>query len=148
MAAVASDQAIVLNGFTQLSRALRRVEGGPGNFGLGYELQRRLRTVGETVAKAAPGFITHRTGRGSGELEGSVKVSVTTRSASVYSTSVYGGIQNFGGGPHGGWAARGPHIRKANASHWMDRAVNSQTAFVAKELDGLIDWLIDEFEAG
>jgi hypothetical protein len=77
-----------------------------------------------------------------------VKVSVTSRSASVYSTSAYGGIQNSGGGPHAGWAARGPHIRADKASHWMTKAVAGNSDFVTEELDGLLDWLIDEWEQG
>ena len=99
-------------GFTELTSALRRVSGGRGNFGLDYELQRRLRVIGETVAKAAPGFVTHRTGAGTGALEGLVRVSVTGKAASVYSTSVYGGAQQYGAGPKAGWSARGPHIRR------------------------------------
>jgi hypothetical protein len=145
-------QGVAMVGFTQINEALQRIDGGRGNFGIEYELQRRLRTIGETVAKAAPGNITHRTGRhgdeSNGRLEDSVKVSVTTRSASVYSTSVYGGAQNVGAGPHAGWRARGPHIKAANASHWMNKTVNSQKAFVEAEMDGLLDWLVDEFERG
>jgi hypothetical protein len=141
------DQGIVMSGFTELNRALERI-GSRGNFGIEYEMQRRLRTVGETVAKAAPQFVTHKTRGGSGQLEGSVRVSVTTKSASVYSSSVYGGAQNSGAGPKAGWAARGPHIRKDKASHWMNRAVASQRAFVQDELEGLLDWVVDEFNRG
>jgi hypothetical protein len=146
------DQGILVNGFAGLQRALERIEGGKSNFGLSYELQKRLRTWGETVAKSAPGFVTHRTGRhggpGNPRLEDAVKVSVTTKSASVYSTALHGGVQNVGGGPHAGWAARGPHVRKANASGWMNRAVASNAAFVEAEMNGLLDWLVREFEAG
>lgn len=147
MASPVRDQGIVMSGFTELNRALERI-GSRSNFGIEYELQRRLRTVGETVAKAAPQFVTHKTGRNSGQLESSVKVSVTTKSASVYSTSVYGGIQNVGGGPKAGWSARGPHIRRANASQWMNKGVASQRAFVTDELEGLLDWVVEEFNRG
>lgn len=147
------DQGVVLHGFEQLTRALRRIEGqGVGDFGIEYELQKRLRTIGETVAKAAPQFVSHKTGRhgdpGNPRLEDSVKVSVTTKSASVYSTALHGGAQNVGAGPHAGWAARGPHIRAASASHWMNRAVNSQKAFVETEMEGLLEWVVREFERG
>jgi hypothetical protein len=150
MAYKVQDQGVAMVGFTQINQALQRIAGGRANFGIEYELQRRLRTIGETVAKAAPGNITHKTGRhgddSGGRLEDSVKVSVTTRSASVYSTSVYGGVQNVGGGPHAGWKARGPHVKRASASQWMNKTVNSQKAFVEAELDGLLDWLVHEFE--
>jgi hypothetical protein len=152
MAFTVKDQGIAMVGFTQLNAALQRIGGGKGDFGLAYELQRRLAVVGETVAKAAPGFVTHRTGRHGDPsepmLEESVKVSVTMNSASVYSSAIYGGVANVGGGPHAGWAARGPHVQKANASHWMSRAVASERGFVDSELNGLLDWLVVEFERG
>jgi hypothetical protein len=148
MAFAVRDQGIAMNGFTELNRALQRIDGGRGNFGIEYELQHRLRVVGETVAKAAPQFVTHKTGHETGELEGSVKVSVTTKSASVYSTSVYGGAQNSGAAPKAGWKARGPHIQRKNASKWMSRAVASEREFVKEEMDGLLDWLVEEFNRG
>lgn len=143
------DQGVAMVGFAQLNDALQRIGGGKADFGLEYELQRRLAEAGKKVASAAPGFVTHKTGRSSGNgprLEDSVKVSVTRRSASVYSSSIYGGAQNSGAGPHAGWVARGPHIRAANASSWMNKAVASQREQVKEELDGLLDWLVTEFE--
>lgn len=148
MAFAVRDQGIAMHGFAELNRALQRIDGGRSNFGIEYELQKRLRTIGETIAKTAPRFITHKTGRGNGELEGSVKVSVTTKTASVYSTSVYGGAQNTGAGPKAGWAARGPHIRKDKASKWMNKAVASQREFVKEEMDSLLEWLVTEFHRG
>src|SRR5262245_52792919 len=144
MPAKVLDQGIVVHGFAQLNAALNRIA-GPGEFGLEYELQRRLREIGKIVADAAPHYVTHRTGRGSGELEHSVKVSVTGRAASVYSTSVYGGAQNVGAHPKRGWDARGPHIKRADASRWMNKAVAATRPAVAREMDGLLDWLVAEF---
>jgi hypothetical protein len=147
-----SDQGIAVVGFKELQAALQRIGGGKSDYGLEYELQRRLRVVGETVAKSAPGFVTHRTGRhgnaGEPPLEDSVKVSVTMGSASVYSTDAYGGAQNVGAGPKAGWQARGPHIQRGKASGWMNQAVSSQRGFVEAELMGLLDWLRLEFERG
>jgi hypothetical protein len=144
-------QGVILHGFVELERALERID-GPGNFGLDYELNRRLRTVGESIARVAPNFVTHATGRHGDtdqpRLEDSVGVSVTKRRASVFSRAVYGGAQQFGAGPHAGWAARGPHIRQDRASKWMSKAVNSQREFISEELDGLLDWLVKEFERG
>ncbi len=152
MAYAVRDQGVILHGFAELNDALARIEGGKGNFGVEYELQRRLRIIGETVAKAAPQFVTHKTGRHGDpaipRLEDSVRVSVTKRSASVYSIAEHGGVQNVGGGPHAGWPARGPHVKAADASHWMSRAVASKREFVDAEMDGLLDWLEAEFERG
>lgn len=152
MAYAVRDQGIVMVGFKELTQALHRIEGGSANFGLEYELQKRLRVIGETVARAAPGFVTHKTGRhgdpDNPRLEDSVRVSVTQRSASVYSTALHGGAQQAGAGPKAGWGARGPHIRKDRASKWMGKAVASQREFVAAEMDSLLTWVVDEFAAG
>ena len=140
--------AILMIGFTDLQRSLTTLA-GRGNFGIDYEMKERLRAIGEKVAAAAPAFVPHKTGkRGGGEggpLEGSVRVSVTTNRATVYSTAVYGGVQQHGGGPHTGWANRGPHVRSANASHWMSRAVRSMQGDVQAEVDALSDWVVTEF---
>lgn len=138
-------QGIAVRGFEELVRALERIEGGTGNFGVEYELQQRLTAIGEEVAKAAPAFVTDKY-QNSGELQGSVKVSVTKKQASVYSTSVYGGAQNSGASPKAGWQARGPHIQRAKASQWMTKAVQSKQAFIAAEWEGLEDWVLREFE--
>jgi hypothetical protein len=141
------DQGVVLHGFKELNRALTRIA-AKGEFGLEYELQRRLRIIGEKIAADAPNYITHNWGPGTGDLGRSMKVSVTTKSAAVYSTSDYGGVQNSGGGPHAGWAARGPHVRADKASHWMNKAVAANKDLVAEEMDGVLDWLLAEFERG
>jgi phage gpG-like protein len=145
------DQGVDVVGFAQLNAALNRIGGGKADFGLEYELQRRIRLIGEEIAKTAPQFVTHKTGRhgdpSTPRLEDSVKVSVTANSASVYSTSEYGGIQNTGGGPHAGWAAKGPHVRSDKASEWMNKAVRSKEQWVEAQMDGLVDWLLDEFES-
>lgn len=144
------DQALYLNGFEDLTKALRRIEGGAANFGIEYELKRRLRVVGEGIAEVAPQFVTHATGRhgdpAQPRLEDSARVSVTQRQASVFSIAIHGGLQNFGGGPHAGWAARGPHVKRKNASRWMGKAVASRKEWAYDELEGLLDWLVDEFE--
>lgn len=147
MAYAVRDQAVAVRGFRELQASLNRIA-SKSDFGVEYELQRRLRVVGEKIAQDAPGYVTHKTGRGSGELERSVKVAVTMKQASVYSTSEHGGAQNSGAGPHAGWAARGPHIQKANASRWMIKAVQANREFVAAEMNGLLDWVVREFEAG
>lgn len=133
--------AVVLEGFAQLQAALKRIEDGTYP-----ELRERLRAIGEHVKARAEGNITHRTGRHGAEgprLGQSLKVSVTQRSASVYSTAVHGGAQNVGAWTRDG---RGPHISRANASHYMDKAVKSEQAFVEQETEALIQWLLTTFE--
>lgn len=134
---------IVVHGFTQLNRALERIDGGKANFGIAYELQARLKRVGEATAKASERFITHKypSHSTSDRLEGSNRVSVTKTRATVYSTSAHGGAQQFGAWSKG----RGPHIRRANASRWQSKGVEAEKERTKEEMDGLIDWLVDEF---
>jgi hypothetical protein len=138
------DAAVAVRGFEEIQRALLTIGEGAEP-----ELRKRLRNIGEEVARAAPGFVTHKTGRhgGSGNpaLESSVRVSVGLRSASVYSTALHGGVQNVGGGPHAGWAARGPHVQHKNASEWMNKAVRSKQAFVEAEILDLLAWVETEW---
>lgn len=146
---VVRDQGVVVHGFAALQRALNSVQ-SRADYGLAYELQRRLRTIGEKVAESAPEFVTHysgHTGPYPGEpdnprLEDSVRVSVTTRSASVYSTAMHGGAQNVGG-----QVGRKRHtiLERAKVSKWMNKAVSSNYIFVDKEVDGLLDWLLSEW---
>lgn len=135
---------VAVRGFTQLSKALARIEGeGIADYGLAYELRSRLHAIGETVKAQAEGYAPEK----SGELRRSLAVSVTQRSASVFARAIYGGVQNFGGGPAAGWQYRGPHVKRANASRFMDRAVDSEEVYVEAEMDSLLDWLVTEFDA-
>lgn len=145
--AVTQGSGVIVHGLVELNEALRRID-GPSNFGLDYEMNRRLRNVGESIAHVAPSFVTHTTGRGSGDdrIEGSLGVSVTKRRASVFSRSAHGGAQQFGAGPKAGWAARGPHIRQDRASKWMSKAIASQREQIEAEMDGLLDWLAREID--
>lgn len=146
MAYSVRDQGLVLHGFQQLQNALTRIE-SKSDFGLEYELQRRLKLIGEKVAETAPAFVSHKTGRhGEGvTLEDSVQVSVTKRMASVYSQSVYGGVQQSGGRVGRNHATL---LKRSDVSQWMGKAVASERENVREELDGLLDWLVAEFEAG
>jgi hypothetical protein len=143
--AVTQGFGVIVHGLVELETALRRID-GPGNYGLDYELNRRLRNIGEGIARVAPSFVTHNTGRGGGDdrLEDSLGVSVTKRRASVFSRSAHGGAQQFGAGPKAGWSARGPHIRADRASKWMSRAVASRQEATIEEAEGLLDWLATE----
>lgn len=146
------DKGIAMSGFKELGDALARIGGGRGNYGLEYEMRRRLRIVGEKVGGVARQFVTHTTGRHGDpdvpRLEDDVRVSVTRNSASVFTTAPHGGVQNQGGGPKAGWSHRGPHVRRDRASGWLNKAVESQQEFVAVEMDGLLDWVESEFMRG
>ena len=141
------NQGIAMAGFTQLQRALLRIA-GVGDYGLAYELRRRLALIGETVAEAAPQYVTHKTGRHGNpdepRLEDSVRVNVTTNMASVYSTAIHGGVQNVGGQVG---RKRRTLLKRADVSQWMNKAVNAEKPYVEEELEGVIDWLVHEFEA-
>lgn len=131
--------ATTVQGFAGLQRALRKIGDGTD-----LELRRRIRDVGARVALVAAGNAP----RDTGELQHSIKVSVTQGSASVYSNAVYGGAINFGAGPKLGWQHRGPHITRARASHYMDRAVTETAPWVQQEMDKVLDWVESTFEEG
>lgn len=127
--------AVLLQGFDSLQRALGRVEGGVQD-----ELRQKIRAIGEKVALVAASNAPRRTG----ELQTSIRVSVASRAASVYSTAIYGGAQNVGAWTGHG---RGPHIRRARASHYMDRAVKELAPWVETEMAAVLGWLETTFEA-
>lgn len=128
--------AVAVQGFAQLMAALRRIEGETQ-----VELQAKLREIGAAVALVA----ASKAPRGStGVLQHSIKESVVLRGASVYSTAVYGGAQNYGAWSPG----RGPHIKRANASHYMTRAVDETAPWVAAEFDSILEWVMTTFQEG
>lgn len=142
------DAGIAVRGWDGLTRVLHNLS-SKGEFGIEYELQRRLRIVGEKNAKAAERFITHKYGSSTDDpLEGSTRVSVTRNRAAVYSASAHGGVQNVGGGPKAGWGARGPHVQARNASRWVIKGVNAEREWTQAEMEGLCDWIVLEFERG
>lgn len=129
------DYAVQFSGFAQLSRALRRIEDGTYD-----ELRKRLHDIGDRVALVAAGNAPRGV---TGELQHSMKTSVTLNGASVYSSSIYGGAQNYGAWTQHG---RGPHIRRDRASHYMDKAVAATAGYVEAEMEAVLDWLTTVFE--
>src|SRR6266567_2928258 len=130
--AVGND-AIVVDGFAELQRALRLTE-----FGVQREVETRIRLIGEHVKSVATGNVPHTTGRhgADGTIEAGMKVSTTVRGASIYTLAPQGGAINVGAWSKG----RGPHIKRANASHYMDRAVTTSQGFVEAETQSVLDW--------
>lgn len=136
-----------VRGFTQLQRALSRIEDGTSE-----EVRKHIREIGDRVAlveaslapRMGPDSKPSDTSGFPGELQHSIRSSATTTGASVYSTAVYGGAINYGAMSKG----RGPHIKRASASHYAERAVTATQAFVEKEILAVLDWLTTTFEEG
>lgn len=137
-----SGDAIVVQGFTELQRALRATE-----IGVQKEVQARIKVIGAHVAEAAKGNVSHNTGRHSSDpsIESGMRVSAVLRGASIYTLAIHGGAQNVGAWKKSG---RGPHIKRADASHYMDRAVTSSRAFVEAETQAVLDWITTTFQEG
>jgi hypothetical protein len=139
---VIRDEGVVVEGFAALQRVLKQIESGAHP-----ELKKRLKVIGDHVAKTARGNVSHKTGRhfGSPRIESSIKVSVTARGASVYSTAPHGGVQNVGG------RVGRSHltvIKRAEVSGYMTKAVQSDREFVQHETEALVQWLLRTFQNG
>jgi hypothetical protein len=138
----AENNAITVQGLTELNRALQLTADG-----VGAEVQSRIMLIGEYVKQAAISNVQHKTGRrGNPTIEEAMGISVILRGASIYTTAVQGGVQNVGGGPHAGWAARGPHVKRASASHYMDKAVMGSVAYVQQQTEAILDWIETTFQ--
>lgn len=132
------DEGIAVSGFSEIQKALATIDKG-----IQRELTKRLRKVGHGVALTAGRNVTSRTGRHSGQrIERSIKVAVNRNSASVYSTAPQGGVQNVGGrvGRH-----HATLIKRSDVSQYMTKAVSSSRDEVTQDLEGLLDWLTEEF---
>lgn len=125
-------------GFEEIYRALKAIEGG-----MPREVRAKLRAVGNIVKNAAAKNVTHKWPDRpvSIRLAESLKVSLTQKSASVYSTAPHGGAQNVGAMSKGS----GPHITRAHASRYMNAAVDEKRSWVAAQMDEVLDWATAEF---
>lgn len=74
-------------------------------------------------------------------LSQTLKVSVTQRSASVYSTAVWGGAQNYGGQVGRGGATL---LRRDSVSQYMTRAAQTNHVRVAAQVESVLEWLEHE----
>lgn len=123
------DSALHVRGLAQLQKALRDVEGD-----VGPDLRKRLREVAEPARSRAMANVQHKTGRHGQEkkhLADTIKVGVTQRAVSIYSTSPYAAVQDIGG--HVG---HGAVIERAKASHYMTKAVQIKEAEAALQAAG------------
>lgn len=131
-----SNDAVRVQGFREIQRALGAIGDGAEK-----ELRQKLRDIGETVALVA----ASNAPRDTGELQHSIRTSSTLRGASVYSNVAYGGAVEYGAWTQHG---RGPHIKRADASHYMHRAVTQSEPFVDREVEALLEWVAAKFEEG
>lgn len=133
---------VVVQGLADMQRVLRKAESE-----LAPQLKVRLKMAGEKIvapaarANAPVGVRSQRYRFGGADLKDTIRVTATGRGASVYSTAVYGGVQNYGGRVgrnHATILARG------NVSQYMTRAVASTKVPVSREVEGVLDWLSHE----
>ena len=115
-----------------------------GAAGVAPELRQRLRNAGEGIVapvarKYAPVGVRSARYRFSGpSLNESIKAGATRAGANVYSTSIYGGVQNYGGRVGRNHATV---LRRADVSQYMTRAVTDTHVATVRHVEGTLDWL-------
>lgn len=137
-----AEEAIAVRGLTGLQRALRRADTETGK-----RLRRELRDIAKDVRDTAQTYVTHRTGRHGGadvpRLADSLKVSVTTTGATVFSEAPHAAVQDQGGRVG---RNRATLLKRANVSHYMSNAVRDAQPYVTRRLEELMDELERDFE--
>lgn len=132
--AYVSGGTIAIEGLVPLQRALRLAESNTDK-----HLKARLKEAAKPVQEAAKGNAPKL----SGKLAGSIRIGVNQRSVSVYTNVVYAHAQE-----RGAWVAgRGPHISRANASHYIKRAVETKAMEVNQRVGRVLDDLSRDFES-
>lgn len=135
-------EGVVVSGLTDMQRVLKK-----GGSELGPELKKRLKDVGEGIVapvarRYAPQGVRSARYRFSGpSLHESIRAGATQKGATVYSTSVYGGVQNFGGKVGRNHATL---LKRADVSQYMTRAVRETRVPVTRHVEGTLDWLTRE----
>lgn len=134
--------AIVVQGLADMQRVLRKAE-----HELAPQLRQRLKETGEGIVAPAArryaprGVRSARYRFGGRDLSESIRVSATQRGASVYSTAIYGGVQNYGGRVGRNHATV---LRRADVSGYMTRAVADTRTRATEHVEGVLDWLQHE----
>ena len=136
-------QGVAVSGLKEMQVALK-----VANNGLDRELDKRMRKAGEIVApvarRNAPKGTRSRDYRFSGDvLEDSIRTSGARGRYSVYSTAIYGGVQNYGGRVGRNHATL---LTRASVSQYMSKAVVSTRDLVKAEVEGTLDWLTTTLE--
>jgi hypothetical protein len=121
---------LVVRGLTDLQKGLRKAD-----VAVAVEVRTGLRTIGDTVRDKAKSNVTNRTGRGTGELAGSVKTSATLSRVSVYSDLPHSRVQDTGGQVGRG---RSTLLTRASVSQYMTRAVDAAEHDVDASVESLL----------
>lgn len=124
---------VYLEGLADLRKVLRKVSRD-----LDKGLARSMREIGKGVKRYAQAEA--RRFRDSGDLEKSIRYSVTTKGASVYSNSPYSAVHEWGGVIR----PRGVPIRIARRQ-WMNAGVENSRRFVDSQMRGLLDSMTDDW---
>jgi len=137
---------VYVQGLSDMRRVLKAAE-----HELAPELTKRLYKAGEGIVapvarRYAPVGVRSAQYRfGGKDLRDTIRVSAAgLRGASVYSTSVYGGAQNYGGRVGRGGATV---LRRSDVSQFMTRAVKDTRLPVAAEVESTLDWLAKRLDS-
>lgn len=137
-----SGYATRIHGYQELQRALRRTEGK-----VYPRLRRELLEIAGDVRTTARVYVPHKTGRHGGanvpKLAPSIRSSVTSYGASVFSAAPHSIVQDVGGR-----VGNGTILKRADASHYMSHAVRDSLPYVNRRLEGLMGELERSFEEG
>lgn len=137
-----TEEGVYVQGLSDMQRVLKK-----GGNRLAPELRQRLKDVGEGIVapvarRYAPQGVRSARYRFSGpSLHESIKVGATRTGATVYSASIYGGAQNFGGRVGRNHATI---LRRADVSQYMTRAVRDTAPTTVRHVEGTLDWLAKE----
>lgn len=126
---VVTNETIVVDGLSQLSRALREADAD-----VAKELRQSLRTSARVVQEAAKANISHRTGRHDPDvprLADSLKVGVGATSVSLYSNALHAGVQDQGGKVGRG---RLTLLKRSEVSQYMTRATQEKDGAVEDDI--------------
>lgn len=137
---VRTKSAIAVRGLTELQRAFRQAEGNASKY-----LRAELREIAKGVARDAKGNVTHKTGRHSKgpRLKGSIRVSVTARSASVYSNAAHALVQDVGGQVG---RNRATLLKRAEVSQYMLKATHNAGPHIERQVEQMLDRLGRDFD--
>lgn len=114
---------------------------------MGKRLRAELRDIAKDVRDTARVYVSHKTGRHGGadvpRLGPSIKASVTTAGASVYSDAPHSIVQDVGGRVG---RNRATLLKRSEVSHYMTQATQDAQPYVTKRLEGMLGEFEREFE--
>lgn len=128
-------EGIAVQGLQDMQRALKK-----GESELGPQLKKRLKEAGDRIVAPAARAGAPRGTRAHGgpKLADTIRAGVLQKGATVYSTSVYGGVQNYGGRVGRNHATV---LERGRVSQYMTTAVRETREPVSEHVEGVLDWL-------